>query len=302
MSDPPKRRRRDPASNVTDVFDQIRERMREDEAHGGADLPVIREDSLLCSNSAAGSCQVIGPDNANEIITSLHWTETFAEGLAFADQRTAPKNHVPFTRTRLRHVLNTLNYFMALHPELQKLSVRADITTLALALDSLNVGVVHPLLATQGTNKLPDTKLDQQFRGYVVSFVTLLTLADVSRSEAFKEVAAHLTAAGFMAPRPTDAHSPTAFKAETVRRYFQRAQPEAEERARAKDENADRAKVLGQADSQIVFDFINRFVMNAVHVDNEAMPPSKSYVRQVIEKTLRSPDFRALFAHKRRCA
>lgn len=291
---------RKPAADVRDVFDQMKVRMAIKHDRGDADVTDGDNNSLWRSESEEEPALVIGPAIAAEIASSLHWAEAFVEGFTYVDSCPVPPGDIDAKRKRLRQALNVLNSFMGCHPELQKLGFRDDIATLGIALDSLNSSVVHPLLITKKIRKPGDTKLDQLFRGYVVSFVTILLSSGYPRKEAFKEVAKRLTAARFKAPRISD-YDPS-FKVETVRRYFQRAQPAAEDMAAHKNTLRDNKKALGQRDSQVVANLLDSFVMNAVHIDKERLPPSKTYAEQVIKATLRHPSFQSLFANKMRCA
>ncbi len=85
MSDEPEpRRRRDPAVDVEDVFEQLKDQLSIDGAYGTADLADWGDNLLLSSDPRTAPHQVIGEAISAEILTSLHWTETFVEGLTVA--------------------------------------------------------------------------------------------------------------------------------------------------------------------------------------------------------------------------
>jgi hypothetical protein len=122
---------------------------------------------------------MVSPTIAPEIANSLHWTDSLVDALKWLGELPPPGDRAPSQRTRLRKFLNLLNHYMGRHPELQKLAFRDDIATLGVALDAPNFGATHPLLATQRFNKLPDNKIEQQFRAYAISFVHILVAAGI---------------------------------------------------------------------------------------------------------------------------
>ena len=236
------------------------------------------------------------PTLAPEISETMDWTRSLVGGLQSLDDIPNPNGHVQSQRTRLRRVLYLINRYMSRHPELSKLSYRNDIAILGAALDALNSGTTHPLLATQAMNRPPNNAIDQHFRAYAVSFVHLLALAEVRNAKAFKMVAEEFTKAGFSSSRISEKNPDFNFRSDTIRRWYHNAQPNVERRTEFKDPEAVRTERHGQHDSQVVFKLLNSFAINAIHVDDEPLPPSKSYVLKVIQATLNHPTTRSLFA------
>lgn len=292
-----RRRRKD----VDEVFRQMSDAFADEMLGDNPARADMTDNPGMRSAKSSGPRELIGPAMAPEIANSLNWTDSLVEALQWLGELSPPAGHVPSQRTRLRKLLNMINHYMGRHPGLQRLAFRDDIATLGVALDALNSGTVHPLLATQAFNKPPDTKIDQQFRAYVVSFVHILVVAGVEEPAAFKTVAAELTRAGFRASRPTEKKPSTDFRVDTVRRWHHQAKPAVEERTARKNPVADKKALLGQYDSHAVFKLLDSFVANAID-DGEQLPPSKRYVLEVIRNTLNHPTVRGLFARRLACA
>lgn len=303
MTTPPSTRlRRRRRKDVGEVFDQMSDAFADEMLGDNPGAADMTDNPGMRSRSATGPREMVGPAMAPEIANSLNWTDSLVDALQWLGELPPPNGHVPAQRTRLRKFLNLINHYMGRHPELQKLVLRDDIATLGVALDALNFGTVHPLLATQAFNKAPDTKIDQQFRAYVISFVHILVAAGVKEPAAFKTVAAELTRAGFQASRPTEKNPSTDFRVETVRRWHHQAKPDVEERTARENPVADKKALLGQHDSHAVFKLMDSFVGNAINVDGEQMPPTEAYALQVIRATLKHPTVRGLFARRLACA
>lgn len=300
-SQPGTRLRRRRRKDVGEVFDQMSDAFANEMLGDDPARADMTDNPGMRSATSSGPREMVGPAMAPEVANSLNWTDSLVDALQWIGELPPPAGHVPSQRTRLRKILNMINHYMGRHPELQKLAFRDDIATLGVALDALNSGTVHPLLATQALNKPPDTKIDQQFRAYVVSFVHILVVAGMKEPAAFKAVAAELTRAGFRASRPTEKKPSTEFRIDTVRRWHHQAKPAVEERTARKNPVADKKALLGQHDSHAVFKMMDSFVANAIS-DGEQLPPTESYALEVIRKTLNHPTVRGLFARRLACA
>ncbi len=223
------------------------------------------------------------------------WGYSLVRGLAYANKTRSPVRSDQDRRRRLRRMLNMVNHFMGIHPDLAELEGRDELAELGLALDALDSGVTHALLRKpQGAgNKRPDTKLTQQFRVYVVAFAQILIMAGTPRPEAFSYIATLLTRVGAAPLKRADATETAGFNSDTIKRWFYAAQPEAEARKAKKDPSSDLGEKLGQRDSMLVSKMITGFVGQGVK-DGEKMPPRPDYARAVIEATIADSSFKRL--------
>lgn len=123
------------------------------------------------------------------------------------------------SRDRLRRLIAKLRSAINGLPG-QTRAAADQLTILELALASLNTGEVHPLLTPlPAMNRLPDSAAADQFRRVVLQCTEHMIASGMSRSTAFRYVAAEITARGQGALKGGSG----SFSADTVKRWFQAA-------------------------------------------------------------------------------